>query len=64
MKEGPGFEKAYVAAQIEGHKALLAIQDAYLKMADDPAEAAIAKLARGMIREHLTILGDIERHLG
>ncbi len=64
MKEGPGFEKAYVAAQIEGHKGLLAVQDAYLKVADDPAEAAIAKLARGLIKEHLTILGDIERHLG
>lgn len=64
MKEGPGFEKAYVAAQIDGHRRLLEIQDTYLKVADDAAETAIAKLARGMIREHLTILGDIERHLG
>lgn len=64
MKEGPGFEKAYVAAQIDGHKRLLEIQDAYLKVADDAAETAIAKLARGTIKEHLTILGDIERHLG
>ena len=64
MKEGPGFEKAYVAAQVDGHRRLLEIQDAYLKVADDAAETAIAKLARGTIREHLTILGDIARHLG
>ena len=64
MKEGPGFEKAYVAAQVDGHRRLLEIQDAYLKVADDAAETAIAKLARGTIKEHLTILGDIARHLG
>ncbi len=64
MPAGPEFEKAYIQAQVEGHKALLGIQDAYLKVADDETETAIAKLARGRIQEHLVILGDIVKHLG
>jgi len=64
MKEGPEFEKAYIKAQIDGHKQLLDIQDTYLKMADDADETNVAKLAKGMIKEHLVLLGDIEKHLG
>ena len=64
MAAGPEFEKAYVQAQVEGHKKLLDVQEAYLKVADDEAETAIAKLAEGRIREHLVILGDITKHLG
>ncbi len=64
MAAGPEFEKAYVEAEIAGHRKLLAIQDAYLGVADDEAETAIAKLAKGRIQEHLVILGDIEKHLG
>ena len=64
LAAGPDFEKAYVQAQVDGHKKLLGIQDAYLKAADDETETAIAKLAKGRIEEHLVILGDIEKHLG
>lgn len=64
MAEGPEFEKAYVQAEIEGHKKLLGIQDTYLQVADDETETDIAKLAKGRIQEHLVILGDIEKHLG
>ena len=64
LGDGPEFEKAYVQAQIDGHKKLLAIQEAYLKVADDETETAIAKLAKGRIEEHLVILGDIQKHLG
>ncbi len=64
MKDGPELEKAYIKAQIDGHKQLLEIQDAYLKMADDADETNVAKLAKGMIKEHLVLLGDIEKHLG
>ena len=64
MAAGPEFEKAYVQAQAEGHRTLLAIQDAYLQVADDAAETGIAKLARGRIEEHLVILSDIAKHLG
>jgi predicted outer membrane protein len=64
MAAGPEFEKAYIQAQVEGHRKLLGIQDAYLGVADDETETAIAKLVRGRIQEHLTILGDIGKHLG
>ena len=64
MGDGPDFEKAYVQAQIDGHKKLLGIQDTYLKTADDETETDIAKLAKGRIEEHLVILGDIQKHLG
>ena len=64
MKEGPELEKAYIKAQIDGHKQLLSIQETYLKVADDADETNVAKLARGMIKEHLTLLGDIEKHMG
>ena len=64
LAEGPELEKAYIQAQLDGHKKLLAIQDAYLKTADDETETAIAKLAKGRIEEHLVILGDIQKHLG
>ena len=64
LAAGPDFEKSYVQAQVDGHKKLLGIQDAYLQGADDETETAIAKLAKGRIQEHLVILGDIEKHLG
>ena len=64
LTEGPELEKAYIQAQVDGHKKLLGIQEAYLKVADDEAETAIAKLAKGRIEEHLVILGDIQKHLG
>lgn len=64
MKDGPEFEKAYVEAEIDGHRRLLGIQETYLRIADDESETIIAKLARGRIQEHLAILGDIARHLG
>jgi len=43
---------------------LLEIQDTYLKVADDADETNVAKLAKGMIKEHLVLLTDIEKHLG
>lgn len=64
MSEGPEFEKAYIQAEVEGHKKLLGIQDTYLQVADDETETDIAKLAKGRIQEHLVILGDIQKHLG
>ncbi|WP_237477645.1 DUF4142 domain-containing protein [Lichenibacterium dinghuense] len=64
MAAGPEFEKAYVQAEVEGHKKLLDIQDAYLKVADDETETDIAKLIKGRVQEHLVILGDIQKHLG
>lgn len=64
MKAGEAFDHAYLKAEIEGHQKLLAIQTAYLKAADNLDETHVAKLAKGMILEHLTLLSDIEKHYG
>lgn len=64
MKAGAEFDRDYVKAQIDGHKQLLEIQAAYLKAPDMREEANLAKLATGMIKEHLTLLGDIEKKIG
>ena len=61
MKAGPDFDKAYIKAQVEGHRKLLEIQEAYLAKPDNADEANVAKLARGMIKEHLALLGDLEK---
>ncbi len=64
MKAGPDFDKTYIKAQVEGHHELLVIQDTYLKVADDADETNVAKLAKGMIKEHLVLLGEIEKKVG
>ena len=61
MKAGPDFDRAYVGTQIKGHKALLAIQDAYLAAPDLVGQTDVAKLARGMIKEHLALLDDLKK---
>ena len=50
---GAGFDKAYVAAQLDGHKKLLTIQEDYLKVGQNREHLSVAKLARGMINEHI-----------
>ena len=63
-KAGAAFDREYVTAQIDGHKQLLQIQEDYLKAGRNPEAVAVAKLARGMIKEHLTLLGDIHDNIG
>ena len=63
-KPGVEFERDYVKAQIEGHKQLLEIQEAYLKSADNLDETNVAKLAKGMVSEHLVLLGDLSKQIG
>lgn len=57
---GAGFDKAYVAAQSDGHKKLLVIQEDYLRVGQDREHLSVAKLARGMINEHLDHLAMLE----
>lgn len=64
MKPGKAFERDYIKAQIEGHRTLLAIQEAYLKTPDSLDETNVAKLAKGMITEHLVLLSDLEKQIG
>jgi putative membrane protein len=63
-KAGDALDKDYVKGQLEGHRELLQIQERFL--AGNPQnreQAAIAKLARGMIREHLAELEKIQAEL-
>ena len=60
---GSAFDREYIRGQIEGHRALLQIQETYLASGKDRETLAVAKLARGQIKEHLVLLADIEEDL-
>jgi putative membrane protein len=62
---GAAFDKDYVTLQIQGHQELLKLQEDYLKQGSGNRETTnVAKLARGQIQEHLTMLQDIQKELG
>jgi putative membrane protein len=58
---GANFDRDYVQAEIEGHNKLLNIQEAYIAVGKEQSQLNVAKLARGMIKEHLVLLSDIEK---
>lgn len=51
-------------AEVDGHKQLLKIHEDYLKSAKNLAATNTAKLAQGMIKEHLQLLADIQNQSG
>jgi putative membrane protein len=59
LAAGITFDRAYVEAQILGHQELLALQEEYLATGRNRDLIHIAKLARTVIKEHLTHLGDL-----
>jgi len=61
---GAMFDRAYLDAQTAGHRQLLRIQDDYLRSGGNPDNINVAKLARGMIKEHLQMLADIKMEMG
>jgi putative membrane protein len=61
MRSGVDFDREYIKQQLDGHRKLLEIQQTYLRAPDNLDETGIAKLASGMIKEHLTLLGDLAR---
>jgi putative membrane protein len=58
---GGSFDRDYVQAEIEGHDKLLQIQEAYISVGRNQSQVDVAKLVRGMIKEHLALLGDIQK---
>jgi putative membrane protein len=58
---GANFDRDYIQAEIQGHQKLLQIQEQYLSIGKNMAQVDIAKLARGMINEHLALLRDLEK---
>jgi predicted outer membrane protein len=64
LHEGREFDRAYLDAELDGHHRLLGIEDDYLKSGRDLGYVTFAKLASGMIKEHLQLLADIRREWG
>jgi len=61
---GTEFDREYLAAQATGHLELLRIQETYLNSGRNNRDFInVAKLARGMIKEHLQLLADIESEI-
>jgi putative membrane protein len=61
LKAGSEFDRDYIRYEIEGHRKLLEIQEVYLKSPDNLDQTNVAKLAQGMIKEHLALLADIDK---
>ena len=61
LRAGTEFDRDYIHYEVEGHRKLLDIQEVYLKSPDNLDEINVAKLARGMIKEHLTLLADMDK---
>jgi putative membrane protein len=61
LKAGSEFDRDYIRYEVEGHRKLLDIQEVYLKAPDNLDQANVAKLARGMIKEHLALLADVDK---
>ena len=58
---GEAFDRQYLQGQMEGHSALLQVQTQYLQSNPQNREHVnVAKLARGMITEHIALLEEIQ----
>ena len=64
QKIGSPFDQEYIRLEIEGHKQLMDIQIDYLTTGRNIMSVAVAKFARANVKEHLTILSDIDAALG
>jgi putative membrane protein len=64
MEAGADFSREFFLVQSEAHQQLLRVQEDYLKLGREPASINVAKLADGLIREHLQLLSDIKFEMG
>jgi putative membrane protein len=60
---GTEFDREYLAAQATGHLELLRIQETYLNSGRNREFVNVAKLTRGLIKEHLQLLADLESEI-
>jgi putative membrane protein len=61
---GTEFDREYLAAQATGHLELLRIQETYLNSGRNNRDFVnVAKLTRGIIKEHLQLLTDLESEI-
>lgn len=62
QKAGAEFDRAYLQAQLQGHRDLLQVQERYLQSNSQNREHMnVAKMARGHIREHIALLEEMEK---
>ena len=61
QQAGPAFDKVFLTEQMEGHRKLLAIQEAYLEKGRDPHQRGLALLIRGQVKEHILDLELIQK---
>jgi putative membrane protein len=61
LKARSEFDRDYIRYKIERHRKRLEIQEVYLKSPDNLDETNVAKLARGMLKEHLALLTEIDK---
>jgi putative membrane protein len=61
---GAEFDRLYIQGQLQGHQELLQTQERYLQSNSRNREHTnVAKLARGHIKEHITMLQEIQKEL-
>ena len=58
---GSEFDRDYIRYEVEGHRKLLDIQEVYLKTPHNLDQTNVAKLAQGMIKEHLALLANLDK---
>jgi putative membrane protein len=62
---GAAFDREYLQGQMQGHRDLLQIQERYLSSNPQNREHMnVAKMARTQIREHITLLEDMQKKMG
>lgn len=64
MPPGPGFDAAFVNAQLMGHQEALALHGTYAQSGDDPVLRRVARGALPLIRLHISQLTRMQRMMG
>jgi putative membrane protein len=61
LKKSANFDADYLAAQLDGHRQLLKIQDEYINSSDAKrAGLDVARMARTQIQEHIDLIQTIQ----
>lgn len=62
QQAGMEFDRAYLEAQLQGHRDMLQVQERYLQSNSQNREHMnVAKMARGHIREHIAMLENMQK---
>jgi putative membrane protein len=63
-QRGTAFDREYLQGQLTGHRELLEAQEDYLRSGRNREHVAVAKLARGQIKEHIALLDMMQNDIG